>query len=77
MLGLGGLAHDFRYGARSLARKPGLTAAVATLALGIGATSSLLSVVRGVLLRPLAYPDSEANRGAPSGLKRAAVLRWG
>ena len=53
-------SHDLRYAARLLARTPGFTlAAVATLALAIGATTALFSVVRGVLLRPLSFPDPE------------------
>jgi predicted permease len=55
------LAQDVRFGLRSLARQRGLTAAaVATLALGIGALTSLASVVRSVLLEPLPYPESAA-----------------
>ena len=51
---------DLRYAARSLRRRPGFSAVVIlTLALAIGATTAVFSVVDGVLLRPLAFHDPD------------------
>jgi len=54
------LIYDLRYGVRMLMKNPGFTfAALITLALGIASSTAIFSVIDGVLLRPLPYPDSE------------------
>ena len=57
---LASVGQDVRYGARSLARTPGFSlAAMLALALGIGASAAIFSVVEAVLLRPLAYREPD------------------
>jgi putative ABC transport system permease protein len=51
--------HDLRYGFRSFSRTPGTTAVIVlTLALGIGASTAIFSIIDAVLLKPLPYRDS-------------------
>ena len=54
------LFRDARFGLRMLLKTPGFTVvAVATLGLSIGANTAIFSLVNGVLLRPLPFPDAE------------------
>src|SRR5690348_18499106 len=54
------LLQDFRFALRTLRQRAGFAAvALATLALGIGATTVMFTVINGVLLKPLSYPDPE------------------
>jgi putative ABC transport system permease protein len=77
---------DAQYGVRSLARNGSFTlAAVITLALGIGVTTAVFSIVNTVLLQPLPYRDSDrlvriVERAAPrttaAPLLRRTSMRW-
>jgi putative ABC transport system permease protein len=56
--GLGSVSQDLRFGLRTLRKNLGFSiAAIGTLALGIGATTVIFSIVSGVLLRPLPFAD--------------------
>lgn len=58
---LGDLCQDVRCAARTSRKQLGFTAAaVLALGLSVGATTAVFSVVNGVLIKPLPYPDSDA-----------------
>ena len=85
---LAGIAHDVRYALRLVRRRPGATVVtVLTMALGIGATTTLFSVVSGVLLKPLPWTDADrlvairetregSTRGVMPFMTNGTYLAW-
>lgn len=54
------LKRDVRYAVRTLAKSPGFTfAVIAILGIGIGANTAMFTVLNGVVLKPLEYPDAD------------------
>jgi putative ABC transport system permease protein len=70
------ILHDLRHAARSLVRRPGFsTTVVLTLALGIGATTAIFSVVYALLLRRLPFPHAERLVTVSETVRRDVVER--
>jgi putative ABC transport system permease protein len=54
------LGQDLRYAARGMSKRPAFTlVAVLTLAIGIGGTTTILTAINALLLRPLPYPEQD------------------
>jgi predicted permease len=69
---------DVRFGARQLSKNLGFTAAaLLTLALGIGANTAIFSLVDGILLRPLPYPEPERLVVILQSYPSVGLPRWG
>src|ERR1043166_5386137 len=69
---------DFLYALRTFRRMPAFTAvATVTLALGIGATTAMFTLVNGILLRPLPYPDSDRLVRVIQSYPEIGLATWG
>jgi len=72
------LAQDLRYALRTLRQRPGFAAvALLTLALGIGATTVMFTLINGVLLRPLPFPHPDRLLTLNEQTKGITDYRWG
>ena len=72
------LWQDFRYSLRTLRQKPGFASvALLTLALGSGATTIMFTVINGVLLKPLPFPEHERLVKVDEQTKGIVDYRWG
>ena len=78
------MVQDARYALRQLARMPGFTTVAAlTLAVGIGATTAIFSIVHAVVLKPLPFPNPDQlvrvytnSRGTDGSTSAANFVRW-